>query len=336
MNSFSAPLRVGVIGLGWFGEVHCDTIIGIPDLRLSALSTRNAPRLKELSYKYKVSKATTDFAEIIEDSEIDVIVVTTKWDKHKDVTVAALRSGKHVFLEKPIASTLLEGQEIIDVSLHSEGIFFVGHICRFNPRYQAAQRAVMSGEIGEIVSLKTHRNLPAPLTLRLLNDTSPITSDAIHDLDLIFWLTGESSGEVFTQARAIRGLKYPDVAQILLKLSSGILATLEVNWHMPATTPYEVDEYLKIVGTTGSIEVGSGLTSLNISSKEGFRSPDSTYWPMHNGVRQGALRDEYLQFIRDIKSKKNSEFGRPDAALFALCAALAAESSLLQGKAIKF
>jgi predicted dehydrogenase len=69
---------------------------------------------------------------------------------------------------------------------------------------------------------------------------------------------------------------------------------------------------------------------------QGFQNPDTTYWPMHNGVRRGALRDEYLQFISDIKNGKNSEFGRPDAALMALRVALAAEFSALQGKAVNF
>ena len=336
MASQSTPFRVGVIGLGWFGEVHCDAIIGIPELTLSALSTRNAERLKDLATKYKVAKAKTDFMDVINDPDIDVIVVTTAWDKHKDATIAALKAGKHVFLEKPITSTLSDGEELIATSKNCEGLFFVGHICRFNPRYQATQRAVASGEIGQIISIKTHRNLPAPMTEKFIDQTGPITSDAIHDIDLILWLTGDSAGEVFAQTRSIRNFKNPDIAQILFKLSSGVLASLEVNWHMPASTPYEVDEYLKVVGTLGSVEVGSGLNALNLSTNQGFRNPDSTYWPMHNGVRRGALRDEYLQFISDIKIGKNSEFGRPDAALLALRVALAAESSASQGKVIKF
>lgn len=174
------------------------------------------------------------------------------------------------------------------------------------------------------------------MTEKFIDHTGPITSDAIHDIDLILWLTGDSAGEVFTQTRSVRNFNNPDIAQILLKLSSGVLASIEVNWHMPASTPYEVDEYLKVVGTLGSVEVGSGLNGLNISTNQGFRNPDSTYWPMHNGVRRGALRDEYLQFILDIKNGRNSEFGRPDAALLALRVALAADSSALQGKVVKF
>lgn len=336
MTSLKTPLRVGVIGLGWFGEVHCDAIIGIPELTLSALSTRNPERLKALAAKYQVIKAKTDFMDVINDPDIDVIVVTTAWDKHKDAAIAALKAGKHVFLEKPITSTISDGEELIETSKNCEGIFFVGHICRFNPRYQAAQRAVALGELGQIISIKTHRNLPAPMTEKFINQTGPITSDAIHDIDLILWLTGDSTGEVFAQTRSIRNFDNPDIAQILLKLSSGVLASLEVNWHMPASTPYEVDEYLKVVGTLGSLEVGSGLNALNIATDNGFRNPDSTYWPMHNGVRRGALRDEYIQFISDIKNGKNSEFGRPDAALMALRVALAAESSALQGKVVKF
>lgn len=123
MTSLKAPLQVGVIGLGWFGEVHCDAIIGIPELTLSALSTRKVDRLKDLAAKYKVSTAKTDFMDVINDPDIDVIVVTTAWDKHKDATIAALKAGKHVFLEKPITSTISDGEELIQASKNSKGLF---------------------------------------------------------------------------------------------------------------------------------------------------------------------------------------------------------------------
>ena len=70
-------LRIGVIGLGWFGEIHCDTIIGIPNLELAALCTRTPERLKQLAGKYSVHKAFRDYRELIADPSIDAVSIVT-------------------------------------------------------------------------------------------------------------------------------------------------------------------------------------------------------------------------------------------------------------------
>jgi UDP-N-acetylglucosamine 3-dehydrogenase len=329
------PLKVGVIGLGWFGEIHCDTIMGIPDLELVALSTRNEKRLVELSTKYGVTKASTDYNQLIEDPEIDAIAVTTKWNQHTQITLAALKAGKHVFLEKPIASTVAEAEMMIKASHDSPGILFVGHICRFNPRYRAAKKAIVKGAIGDIVSIRTSRNLPKDKTHLLLQHSSPFTSDAVHDLDLIFWLVGESSADIFAQSNFVRGLNYPDVAQIMMKFDSGLIANLEVNWHLPATSPYEVDESLKVVGTLGSIDINGLFPTMSITGIDGLKSPDTTYWPSYEGKVEGALRDEYVHFRQCVNDLKLHDFGQPHAALLALRAAIAAELSSKSGEKVR-
>src|SRR5450432_1999347 len=111
-------LRIGVIGLGWFGEIHCDAIMGIPNLELAALCTRTPERLA--------------------DPAIDAVSIVTMWDQHTEPAIAALEAGKHVFLEKPMASTVADCKKIIAASKRSKGILQIGHICRFNPRYRTA------------------------------------------------------------------------------------------------------------------------------------------------------------------------------------------------------
>jgi hypothetical protein len=97
-------LRIGVIGLGWFGEIHCDAIIGIPNLELAALCTRTPDRLKAMSAKFGVKKTTRDYRDLLADPDIDAVSIVTMWDQHTEPAVAALDAGKHVFLEKPMAS----------------------------------------------------------------------------------------------------------------------------------------------------------------------------------------------------------------------------------------
>ena len=101
-------LRIGVIGLGWFGEIHCEAIIGMPNLELAALCTRTERRLGELATKFGVQKTFTDYRDMLADPEIDAVSIVTMWDQHTEPTIAALEAGKHVFLEKPMASTVAD------------------------------------------------------------------------------------------------------------------------------------------------------------------------------------------------------------------------------------
>src|SRR3954452_10851418 len=146
-------LRIGVIGLGWFGEIHCETIVGVPNLELAALCTRTPERLSAMAGKFGVQKTYRDYRELLADPEIDAVSIVTMWDQHTEPAIAALEAGKHVFLEKPMTSTVADCRKIIAAAKTSKGILLVGHICRFNPRYRMTKQAIAAGKIGKIVAL---------------------------------------------------------------------------------------------------------------------------------------------------------------------------------------
>ena len=135
-------LRIGVIGLGWFGEIHCDALIGIPNIELAALCTRTESRLAEMAAKFGVAKTYADYSDMLADPEIDAVSIVTMWDQHTEPTIAALKAGKHVFLEKPMASTVADCAKMMEAARGAKGILQIGHICRFNPRYRAAKEAI--------------------------------------------------------------------------------------------------------------------------------------------------------------------------------------------------
>ena len=105
--------KIAVIGLGWFGEIHCDAISAIPSFELVALCTRTPSRLEELGQKYGVSQLYTDYNELFRNPDIDAVNVVTMWDQHTAPTLAALDAGKHVFLEKPMAHTVADCRRLI-------------------------------------------------------------------------------------------------------------------------------------------------------------------------------------------------------------------------------
>jgi len=323
-----------VIGLGWFGEFHAETIVGVPNLELAALCTRTPDRLKALGEKFGVKKTFTDYRELLADPGIDAVSICTMWDQHTEPAIAALEAGKHVFLEKPIASTVADARKIMAAARTSQGILFIGHIVRFNPRYRMAREAVAAGRIGKIVALSSRRNIPAAWTPTILNKIGPIVGDAIHDTDIMLWLTGDRIVSVYAQTVSVRNLKHPDIAQTMYRFAGGATATLETVWSMPDKTPFDIDERMSIIGTEGILHVQDTFPNLAIVDGNKLHSPDTTYWPVFDGVRGGALRDEFTYFARTALSGGKITIGTPEDATAALEATLAAEESARTGKLV--
>jgi UDP-N-acetylglucosamine 3-dehydrogenase len=327
-------LRIGVIGLGWFGEIHCETIAGVPNLELAALCTRRPDRLAEQAKKFGAKKTYRDYREMLADKDIDAVSIVTMWDQHTDPAIAALEAGKHVFLEKPMASTVADCERIIAAAKKAKGILQIGHICRFNPRYRMAKQAIDAGRIGKIVALQSRRNIPAAWTPTILEKIGPIVGDAIHDTDLMLWFTGDRVASAYAQTVSVRNLKFPDIGQTMYRFKGGATATLETVWCMPEKTPFDIDERMSIIGTEGIIHVQDTFPNLGIVDAGKLHSPDTTYWPMFDGVRGGALRAEFDYFADCALRGKTPEIGRPEDAAAALEATIAAEESARTGKVV--
>jgi UDP-N-acetylglucosamine 3-dehydrogenase len=328
-------LRIGVIGLGWFGEIHCETIMGVPNMELAALCTRRADRLAEQATKFGVKKTYTDYRDLLADKDIDAVSIVTMWDQHTEPAVAALKAGKHVFLEKPMASTLEDCNKIMAAAKLSRGILQIGHICRFNPRYRMAKQAIDEGRIGKIVAMQSRRNIPAAWTPTILEKIGPIVGDAIHDTDLMLWFTGDRVVSAYAQTVSVRNLKHPDIGQTMYRFSGGATATLETVWCMPEKTPFDIDERMSIIGTEGIIHIQDTFPNLGIVDGSRLHSPDTTYWPMFDGVRGGALRAEFDYFANCALKGIAPAIGRPEDAAAALEATLAAEESARTGNVIR-
>lgn len=327
-------VRIGVIGLGWFGEIHCDAISAIPSFELAALCTRTESRLADLGKKYGVSDLYTDYEELLADPNIDAVSIVTMWDQHTAPTIAALQAGKHVFLEKPMAHTVADCQQICDAAATAKGHLMIGHICRFNPRYATAKEQIASGAIGKILSMSSRRNIPAAWTPEILNKIGPITGDAIHDTDIMLWFTGAKVVSAYAQTVDLRGLKNPDIGQTMYRFDNGTTATLETVWCMPEKTPFDIDERMSVIGSEGFVHIQDTFPNIGVCTADGFRSPDTTYWPTLRGQTGGALREELSYFADCCATNTPPSIITPEESMAALAATLAAEESAATGQVV--
>jgi predicted dehydrogenase len=331
----SGKVRYGVIGLGWFGEKHCEALSGISTVELHSLCTRTVSRLEALGKTFGVKRLYTDYHEMLADPELEAVSIVTMWDQHTAPTLAALRAGKHVFLEKPMASTLEDCRQIVKATKAATSFFMVGHICRFNPRYAAAKQAIAEGRIGRIVSLYARRNIPAAIGASVLPKIGPIIGDGVHDTDLMLWYTGASIVSAYAQTVDVRHLQHPDLGWTMYRFDTGATGVLEDVWFLPDTTAFQIDERMEIIGTEGSIHIHETHPNLSICDKDGWHSPDTTYWPELHGVRAGALREELSYFVRCILEGKRPTVITPEESLRAVEACLAAERSAASGRVVR-
>ena len=245
-------IRYGIIGLGFFGEKHLEVLSHLPEVEVCALASRSAKRRRELAGKYHVSQTYADYTQLLADPDIDAVSVVTHVNEHAEPTIAALRAGKHILVEKPMAGSVRECKAMLRAAQQAKRILMVGHICRFNPRYAIARERIRSGEIGKVLSLFARRNIPAARSQTVLEKIGPLLGDGIHDTDLMLWMTGEPIESVYAMTHSERNLPNPDLGWAMYRFASGAVGVIENVWCLPEGTPFRIHEQLEIIGTAAT------------------------------------------------------------------------------------
>ena len=332
----SRAVRWGVIGLGWFGEIHVEALAGMPGIELEALCTRRPQRLAEVADRFHVRKRYADYREMLADPSIDVVGITTHINDHRDIAIEALRSGKHVFLEKPMAPTAADCDQILEAARAARGFFMVGHICRFDPRVALAKQAIDEGRIGKIVSMHARRNLSKTIGRAVLDSISALMGDGIHDGDLMLWFSGAKPLSIYAQEIHPGTNKYPDGGWAMARLDSGAIAVIESIWHLPESTAYQIDARMEVIGTEGALYINCGEAGLQIDDGTGNHMPDTFYWPQVFGQRFGILRAELRYFADCVAEGRRPDRITPEQSRAAVALLAGAVESSRTGQVIQF
>ena len=329
-------IRWGVIGLGRFGAIHARVLASQPGVELAAICTRNAERLASTAAEFRVPKTYADYRDLLADDDVDAVSITTHWQEHYAIAVAALDSGKHLLLEKPMADTTEHCREILAAAARSDGCFMVGHVCRFDPRVSLAKAAIDGGRIGRIISMHARRNLPkAPGSLRL-DKISPLMGDGVHDADMMMWFLDRAPSRVYAHNVRVDGFAYPDVGWAMLHFGDEAVGVVETNWRLPENTPTTIDAVMQVVGTEGQLTIDCAHTGLAILDKSGRRMIDTVYWPQQHGRPVGALVHEVAYFADCIREGRQPDVVTPKEAARAVAVMEAAEQSAAVGAPVEF
>jgi len=327
-------VRIGVIGIGWFGEMHVMTYQGVVNAQVTAICTRTQSRLKDIAAKYNVEKTYTDYHDLLADPDIDMVSICTHAPDHLEPMLAAIASGKHILLEKPMAITLEECDKIMEAAKNAKQNIMVGHICRFENNYAIAKQQIDEGRIGDVLSIYSRRNINGEFAVPHLDKLSSVTGDAVHDIDLMNWMIGKKVTSVYTMALNPRKLPNYDVGWVNLRYGPDTVAVAESLWSLPAATPFAIDARMEILGTEGVIYVNETNTPLVIDDKNGRQIGETVYWPTVHGNITGALHNELAYFVQCIVDGKRPDIVPLEESRYVIEVTSAAEKSAQTGEIV--
>ncbi|MGC2714472.1 MAG: Gfo/Idh/MocA family oxidoreductase, partial [Pseudolabrys sp.] len=243
--STERPLRVGVVGVGVMGSNHARVFAGLPGTELVGVAD---PDRKQAEFVARTlgCVAVADVEELL-DRDIDAITIAAPTHLHRDIALLCIARGVHVMVEKPIASSVEEGRDIINAARRAGVTLMVGHVERFNPAVEAIKEAIR-GE--DILSIAITRVGPFPPRM---SNVGVVIDLAVHDIDLIRWFTDSDIIEVQPQLSSAVAER-EDIALLQFRTASGVLAHINTNW----LTPFKARNV--IVATRGKYVTGDLLT----------------------------------------------------------------------------
>jgi scyllo-inositol 2-dehydrogenase (NAD+) len=268
-------LNVGVVGMGRMGHVYANNLAQrVPNAKLVAVADTQAGVAESFANDNGIPKWYLDAHDLINDKDVAAVVVVAPTSKHGEIVIDAAQSGKAIFCEKPMSTSLEEAEEMLRV-IAAKGVFFqAGFQRRFDPGYVAAKKKVDAGEIGTVVLFQSTSRDPFRPSLDYCDPKvsgGMIPDFGIHDFDLARMYMGEVKS-VFAIGGALAypeliPLKNIDNAVISMVFESGALGAVQLSLN----GVFGYDIRAELWGTKGSLTIGYHReTPLLVMTKEGI------------------------------------------------------------------
>jgi 2-hydroxy-4-carboxymuconate semialdehyde hemiacetal dehydrogenase len=229
-------MRIAVAGAGAFGTKHLDALAEIDDVAVTAVVSRRQEQAEEVARKYDVGHATTDLDEVLARDDVDAVILATPTQLHAQQSIAAMRAGKHVQVEIPLADSWADAQQVDRVQQETGLVCMVGHTRRFNPSHQWIHRRIAAGELS-IQQMDVQTFFFRRTNLNLLGQPRSWTDHLLwhhsaHTVDLFAYQTGED----IQIAGAVQGPINPELGiamdmSIQLRTPAGRICTLSLSFN---------------------------------------------------------------------------------------------------------
>ena len=282
-------LRVGVIGAGVMGRNHARVLSELPGIDLVGVADPDAGRAAQAARQAQGAEVFADYKELLA-RKVDAVVVAAPTPLHHQISLELIDAGVALLVEKPIATTVEQGREIVTAAARNGVTLVVGHVERFNPAVQAVKQA-LAGE--EILSIGITRVGPFPPRM---SDVGVVIDLAVHDIDLIRWFTESEIAEVQPQISSVIAER-EDIALLQFRTANGVLAHINTNW----LTPFKART---VQVATRDKYIMADLLTRTVTECFGFQK-DGSYGMRHLSVgHTEPLRAELMAFCDAVRGTK--------------------------------
>jgi predicted dehydrogenase len=235
-------MRAAVIGVGSIGQHHARIYNDLDGVELAAVADPDEARRARAARRFKVPTYQTHH-ELFAAERLDLVTVSVPTEHHHTVAMDAIACGLHVLVEKPLASTLEQADELIRAATARGVVLTVGHIERFNPAVVALKQRLADGELGRIFQAQARRLSPFP---PYVLDVGVVMDLATHELDIMRYLLGSEVVSLYAEVGRNVHDTHEDMLTGILRFENGVVGVLDINW----LTPTKVRE-LRITGERG-------------------------------------------------------------------------------------
>ena len=276
-------LKIGIIGAGRIGKVHSESITyHVKDAVVAAIADPfMSEETKVWAENLGIPAISKDYHDILNDPAIDAVLICSSTDTHADISIEAIKAGKHVFCEKPISQDLAKIKEVMETLKGSNVKYQVGFNRRFDHNFEAVRAAVADGKIGDVHIVKiTSRDPDAPPLEYVRVSGGMFLDMTIHDFDMVRYLSGSDVEEIYANGTclvnpAIANEGDIDTAIITMKLKNGALAVIDNS----RKADYGYDQRAEVFGSKGQVAVtnDAGSTAV-ISTNAGVTGEKPLYF----------------------------------------------------------
>ncbi|HLD34203.1 MAG TPA: Gfo/Idh/MocA family oxidoreductase [Candidatus Nanoarchaeia archaeon] len=268
-------MNIAVIGVGSMGQNHARVLFNIDSVHLAAVVDADKNQAERIAKKYNARWYTT-YQELFEKEQLDAVTIAVPTKYHKTCTIAALERKIPVLLEKPIAATIEEAQEIIALARANNVPLMIGHIERFNPAVIELKKRLDSGELGEIYKIEVQRIGPFP---ERIADVGVTIDLSVHDIDIIHYVMNAPIERIYAETQQRLHISHEDSLIALITYQNGVLGVINVNYLSPTKT-----RQLSIFGKKGMFRVNYLTQELSFYENKSFALND---W---SSVSEGDVR----------------------------------------------
>jgi predicted dehydrogenase len=220
-----------------------------------------------------------DAEELVTSPEVEAVVVCSPTARHRRDVELAARHGRHVLCEKPLATTVEDGEAMLAATTQAGVQLHTAFVSRMLPAVHRVRAAVESGSVGQVVGIRAGNRgrpplapqYPAWITTPAESGGGALIDHSVHLTDLVRHLTGQEVTEVAAETGSLLWSELgpagvEDCALLSLRLSDGAVAGLDPSWSVPAGNPWDYDFFLRLIGTQGSVEVDDVAESVRLVS----------------------------------------------------------------------